>query len=71
MKERFFKTNKIYILIVLIAFLIGIFANFDSVDNDSNKEVIEEGFNLGRLVVIGILIGGWNLINHYFIKDKK
>tara|TARA_Y100000589_G_scaffold228980_1_gene216368 strand:+ start:3648 stop:3863 length:216 start_codon:yes stop_codon:yes gene_type:complete len=71
MKERFFKTNKIYILIVLIAFLIGIFANFDSVDIDSNKEVIEEGFNLGRLVVIGILIGGWNLINHYFIKDKK
>ena len=71
MKERFYKTNKIYILIVLIAFLIGIFANFDSVDIDSNKEVIEEGFNLGRLVVIGILIGGWNLINHYFIKDKK
>ena len=26
MKERFFKTNKIYILIVLIAFLIGIFS---------------------------------------------
>jgi len=71
MKERFFKTNKIYILIVLIAFLIGIFANFDSADIDSNKEVIEEGFNFGRLVVIGILIGGWNLINHYFIKDKK
>ena len=71
MKERFFKTNKIYILIVLIAFLIGIFANFDSVDIDSNKEVIEEGFNLGRLVVIGILIVCWNLINHYFIKDKK
>tara|TARA_B100002019_G_scaffold292386_1_gene315308 strand:+ start:1561 stop:1776 length:216 start_codon:yes stop_codon:yes gene_type:complete len=71
MKERFFKTNKIYILIVLIAFLIGIFANFDSADIDSNKEVIEEGFNFGRLVGIGILIGGWNLINHYFIKDKK
>ena len=71
MKERFFKTNKIYILIVLIAFLIGIFVNFDSADIDSNKEVIEEGFNLGRLVGIGILIGGWNLINHYFIKDKK
>ena len=71
MKERFFKTNKIYILIVLIAFLIGIFVNFDSADIDSNKEVIEEGFNFGRLVGIGILIGGWNLINHYFIKDKK
>ena len=71
MKERFFKTNKIYILIVLIAFLIGIFANFDSADIDSNKEVVEEGFNLGRFVGIVILIGGWNLINHYFIKDKK
>lgn len=71
MKERLFKTNKIYILIVLIAFLIGIFANFDSADIDSNKEVVEGGFNWGRLVSVGFLVGGWNLINHYFIKDKK
>lgn len=45
--------------------------DLSSVDADSHKEVIKEGFRWGRLIKIALIVGGWNLINHYFIKNKK
>ena len=38
---------------------------------ETNDEVREESFRWGRARIIGLVVGGWNLLNHYFLKNKK
>ena len=38
---------------------------------ETNDEVIDESFRWGRVIIIGFVVGGWNLLNHYFFKIKK
>ena len=65
---NFLKKNKLSI-IVFIVVLIILFI-FDN-EVETNNEAIEESFRWGRAITIGVVIGGWNLFNHYFLKDKK
>ena len=65
---NFLKKNKLSI-IVFIVVLIILFI-FDN-EVETNNEAIEESFRWGRAITIGFVIGGWNLLNHYFLKDKK
>ncbi len=71
MIKNYLKKNKLYIFIFITAAILGIFLDFSSADVGSNKEVIKEGFRWARLIKIALIVGGWNLINHYFFKDKK
>ena len=52
--------NIIFFIAVLI--LIVIFDN----EVETNVEVIEESFRWGRVIIMGLVVGGWNLLNHYF-----
>jgi len=65
---NFLKKNKlnIIIFIVVLTFII-IFDN----EVETNDELIEESFRWGRALLIGLIVGGWNLLNHYFLKNKK
>jgi len=54
--------NIIFFIIVLIFIVI-----FDN-EVETNNEVIEESFRWGRVIIIGLVVGGWNLLNHYFFK---
>ena len=54
--------NIIFFIAVLI--LIVIFDN----EVETNVEVIEESFRWGRVIIMGLVVGGWNLLNHYFFK---
>ena len=54
--------NVIFFIIVLIFIVI-----FDN-EVETNNEVIEESFRWGRVIIIGLVVGGWNLLNHYFFK---
>ena len=65
---NFLKKNKqnIIVFIVVLLFII-IFDN----KVETNDEVIEESFRWGRAIIIGLVVGGWNLLNHYFLKNKK
>ena len=65
---NFLKKNKLSI-IVFIVVLIILFI-FDN-EVETNNEATEEGFRWGRAITRGFVIGGWNLLNHYFLKDKK
>ena len=62
---NFLKKNMLNI-IFFIAVLIFIVI-FDN-EVKTNDEVIEESFRWGRVIIIGLVVGGWNLLNHYFFK---
>ena len=65
---NFLKKNKLSIIVFLVVLvLLFIFDN----EVETNNEAIKEGFRWGRAITIGFVIGGWNLLNHYFLKDKK
>ena len=53
-------------IIFFIVFLIFIVI-FDN-EVETNEEVIKESFRLGIVIIIGLVVGGWNLLNHYFFK---
>ena len=61
------KKNKLNI-IIFIVFLI-FFIIFDN-EVETNDQVIEESFRWSRAIMIGLVVGGWNLLNHYFFKNK-
>ena len=69
--KNFLKENKLNILILLIAILIGMFVGLFSPNGEPNDETIQTTFRWGRTFKIIFLIGGWNLINHYFLKNKN
>ena len=62
---NFLKKNKLNIIFFLVV-LIFIVIFDDKVE--TNEEVIEESFRWGRVIIIGLVVGGWNLLNHYFLK---
>jgi len=64
----FLKKNMLSIIVFIVVLIILII--FDN-EVETNDEVIEESFRWGRAVIIGLVIGGWNLLNHYFFKNKK
>ena len=65
---NFLKKNKLSIIVFLVV-LIMLFI-FDN-EVETNNEAIEESFRWGRVMLIGLLVGGWNLLNHYFLNNKK
>ena len=65
---NFLKKNKINIIVFIVFFIILIISDNEV---ETNNEVIEEGFRWGRAILIGLVVGGWNLLNHYFFKDKN
>ena len=65
---NFLKKNKLNIIVYIVVFIFIII--FDN-EIETNEEVIEESFRWGRAIIIGIVVGGWNLLNHYFLKNKK
>ena len=65
---NFLKKNKQNIIVFIVVLLLVIF--FDN-KVETNDEVIEESFRWGRAIIIGLVVGGWNLLNHYFFKNKK
>ena len=65
---NFLKKNKLSIIFFIVVFIILFI--FDN-EVETNNEAIEESFRWGRAITIGFVIGGWNLLNHYFFKDKK
>ena len=65
---NFLKKNKLSILVFIVVFIILFI--FDN-EVETNSEAIEESFRWGRAITIGFVMGGWNLLNHYFFKDKK
>ena len=65
---NFLKKNKLSIIVFLVV-LIMLFI-FDN-EVETNNEAIEESFRWGRAITIVFAVGGWNLLNHYFLKDKK
>ena len=65
---NFLKKNKLNI-VVFIVFLIILIISDNEVE--TNNEVIEESFRWGRVILIGLVVGGWNLLNHYFLNDKN
>ena len=65
---NFLKKNKLSIIVFIVVLIIHFI--FDN-EVETNNEAIEESFRWGRAITIGFVIGGWNLLNHYFLKDKK
>ena len=65
---NFLKKNKLNIIVYIVVLIFIII--FDN-EIETNEEVIEESFRWGRAIIIGIVVGGWNLLNHYFLKNKK
>ena len=65
---NFLKKNKLNIIVFIVVLIFIII--FDN-EVETNEEVIEEGFKWGRAIIIGLVVGGWNLLNHYFLKNKK
>ena len=62
---NFLKKNMLNIIFFIVALIfIVIFDN----EVETNDEVIEESFRWGRVIIIGLVVGGWNLLNHYFLK---
>ena len=62
---NFLKNNILNIIFLIVAFIfIVIFDN----EVETNDKVIEESFRWGRVIIIGLVVGGWNLLNHYFLK---
>ena len=62
---NFLKKNMLNIIFFLVALIfIVIFDN----EVETNDEVIKESFRWGRVIIIGLVVGGWNLLNHYFFK---
>ena len=62
---NFLKKNMLNIIFFIVALIfIVIFDN----EVETNDEVIEESFRWGRVIMIGLVVGGWNLLNHYFFK---
>ena len=62
---NFLKKNMLNIIFFIVALIfIVIFDN----EVETNDEVIEESFRWGRVIIIGLVVGGWNLLNHYFFK---
>ena len=65
---NFLKKNKQNIIVFIVVLIFIIF--FDN-KVETNDEVIKESFRWGRAIIIGLVVGGWNLLNHYFFKNKK
>ena len=65
---NFLKKNKINIIVFIVFFIILIISDNEV---ETNNELIEEGFRWGRAILIGLVVGGWNLLNHYFFNDKN
>ena len=65
---NFFKKNKLSIIVFIVVFMVLFI--FDN-EVETNNEAIEESFRWGRAITLGFVVGGWNLLNHYFLKDKK
>ena len=65
---NFLKKNKLNIFVFIVVLIILIM--FDN-EVETNNEKIEESFRWSKAIIIGIVIGGWNLLNHYFFNDKK
>ena len=65
---NFLKKNKQNIIVFIVVLIFIIF--FDN-KVETNDEVIEESFRWGRAIILGLVVGGWNLFNHYFLKNKK
>ena len=62
---NFLKKNMLNIIFFIVALIfIVIFDN----EVETNDEVIEESFRWGRVIIIGLVVGCWNLLNHYFLK---
>ena len=64
---NFLKKNKLNIIIFIVVFIL--FIIFDN-EVETNDQVIEESFRWSRAIIIGLVVGGWNLLNHYFFKNK-
>ena len=63
---NFLKKNMLNIIFFIVALIfIVIFDN----EVETNDEVIEESFRWGRVIIIGLVVGCWNLLNHYFLKN--
>ena len=63
---NFLKKNILNIIFFIVALIfIVIFDN----EVETNDEVIEESFRWGRVIIIGLVVGCWNLLNHYFLKN--
>ena len=63
---NFLKKNMLNIIFLIVAFIfIVIFDN----EVETNDKVIEESFRWGRVIIIGLVVGCWNLLNHYFLKN--
>ena len=65
---NFLKKNKLNIIVFLVVLIFIII--FDN-KVETNDEVIEESFRWSRAFIIGFVVGGWNLLNYYFFKNKK
>ena len=62
---NFQKKNMLNIIFFIVA--LSFIIIFDN-EVETNDEVIEESFRWGRVIMIGFVVGGWNLLNHYFLK---
>ena len=58
------KLNIIVFIVILIFFFI-----FDN-GVETNDQVIEESFRWSRAIITCLVVAGWNLLNHYFLKNK-
>ena len=65
---NFLKKNKLSIIVFIVVFMVLFI--FDN-EVETNNEAIEESFRWGRAITLAFVVGGWNLLNHYFLKDKK
>ena len=65
---NFLKNNKTNIIVFIVAFIVLIISDNEV---ETNNEEIEESFRWGRVMLIGLVISGWNLLNHYFLNDKN
>ena len=65
---NFLKKNKLNIIVFIVVLIFIIF--FDN-EVETSDEVIEKSFRWGRAIIIGLVVGSWNLLNHYFFKNKK
>tara|TARA_Y100000589_G_scaffold287980_1_gene289095 strand:+ start:704 stop:904 length:201 start_codon:yes stop_codon:yes gene_type:complete len=65
---NFLKKNKFSIFVFIVVFIVFIISDNEV---ETNNEAIEESFKWGRAIIIGIVVGGYNLLNHYFFNDKN
>ena len=65
---NFLKKNKFSIFVFIVVFIVFIISDNEV---ETNSEAIEESFKWGRAIIIGIVVGGCNLLNHYFFNDKN